>query len=144
MRNHGLVVSAVLFTLAFTGRSAASEEKAALFARTMLGLVPAEAEPCPGTPEGAGVGTAFLCARSSAEFDSFKERWEQGAARADQFAPLPKPMTDWIAMGSGRIRWYAIEDKWVVVTFDASSHKLVLRYPKDRKRVLALPKGIIP
>ena len=144
MRNHGLVVPALLFTLAFSGRSTASEENAAAIARTMLGLAAAPEEPCRGMPEGAGPGTAFVCARASSDFETFRESWDQSATRADKLPTLPKPKTDWLTQAGGRMRWYAVDEKWLVVTYDSSSHRVVISYPRDKEGVIALTKGITP
>ena len=143
MRNPRLFVVLLAFAAAAAASSGvnASDETAAGFVKAILPALPVEQEPCQDI-EGAGTGSVLVCARTSADFEAFRQTWELGC---EQKVPVvPSPLTDWVTQVGGRMRWYALGDKWVVVTYDAASRTVAISYARDRNDVLPLERDIVP
>src|SRR5437867_5793770 len=130
MRKRGLVAG--LLVLASTGVSLASEESAAAFVRAMLAQIPAVEAPCGEVHEGAGPGTVLVCGRVTSDFEAFKTAWDANVSKPDSMPALAKPLSDWVTGVGGRIRWYTLGDRWLVVTYDALGKRIIVSYPKDR------------
>jgi TonB family protein len=83
----------------------------------------------------------FVCAKLTSDFETFAQRLDQ---QVDAAAPVPESMTDWVTQVGGRIRWYGLGDKWLVVTYDSSSRSIVFSYAKDRPDVFGLGRDVTP
>src|SRR5206468_9704772 len=113
MRRSGLVLALFLIasTAAFTAR--ASEENAATFTQALVSHLALAPEPCREKNEGAGAGSVFVCAHATSDFETFRNVFDGLMENADKLPFLPTSLTDWQTQVGGRIRWYALGDKWI-------------------------------
>ena len=142
MRNPRLAVA--LIVLAVASRVHASEEAASTFVKAIIPTLPVQQEPCRDSFEGAGSGSVLICARPTGDFEAFRQAWDLGVSGGEKVPAVAKPMTEWVTGVGGRMRWYALGDKWIVVTYDTTDRRVVISYPKDKEGVLPLARDITP
>lgn len=144
MRIPGLVVPLLpMAVLVVLHPSHASEENAAAFTRAVLEQLSAPIVPCKGSVEGTGPGVVTLCAQWKSDVESFKQAWNAAVDSTRSATLNAKSLSDWQNQVGGRIRWYALQDKWVVATLD-SARQIRVTYPKDVPDVLAMHPSITP
>jgi len=143
MRKSGLVLALFLIASTLTLTARASEENALIFTQALVSRLALAPEPCREKNEGAGDGSVFVCTHATSDFDTFRRAWDGLMEDANKLPFLPTALTDWQTQVGGRIRWYALGDKWIVATFDSANHQVVLSYAKDRPGVLSLTKAMV-
>lgn len=141
MRSYALV--AAVFALAVARPLQASEESAAAFVKAVLGQISVKDEPCRETPEGAGPGSVWTCAKASSDFETFSTAWDAAAKKPGNLPVAPKAVTGWQTQVGGSIRWYAVADKWVVVAYDTASRQVLISYSKDKDGVFPIVSGVV-
>lgn len=144
MRIPGLVVPLLFVAgLLVIPAGHASQENAAAFTRSILERISASPVPCRGSMEGAGPSVVSVCARWGSDFERFRDAWDRAARSGADPSMNARPVTDWQTQVGGRIRWYAFEDKWIVVTLD-SSREIRVSYTKDHPDVLQIDRNVTP
>lgn len=122
--------------------STASEEHAAAFCTSIMEGASLARTDCAQPQPGAGLGTIFVCARASTEFDGFEQTLDSIVTKSQGLVVPPRALTDWQTESGGKIRWYQTGEKWVVVTFDSASKQVVMSYSKDRDGILPVGRGV--
>jgi TonB family protein len=144
MRWNALIAAAAVLTLTSTKSGIlASEAGAASFVQSALGNLPVEVVPCEKMPEGAGAGTAWTCAKATADFEAFRAAWDAVVKDAEKADEAPRPLTEWQTQMGGYIRWYVLSEKWIVVSFDNVGKQVLISFAKDRAGVFPLVKGVV-
>ena len=138
-----VIVACLLVALA-ASNVRASDLAAASFVKGILEQVKAKPEACSDKPEGTGPGTIWTCGRVTSDFETFSTGIDQAIPKIEGLATPAKPLTGWITQKTSRMRWYSVGDKWVVITYDGTTRKVLTSYPKDRDGVYNRVKGVVP
>jgi len=142
MRNR-LVILALFLLAALSGTSAlASEESVAAFLKSALASLPVTVEPCRELYGGPSARTSFQCARPLTDFEGFRDAWEATVTDSAKVAELPVSLADWQTQAGGRIRWYSLGDRWLVVTWDQNSRQVIFGYAKEDGRAMPLTRAV--
>jgi len=138
------VIVACLLVVLAAGNVQASDLAAASYVKGILDQVKAKPEACSDKPEGTGPGTVWTCGRVTSDFETFSAEIDKAIPTIEGLTAPAKPLTGWITQKTSRMRWYEVSDKWVVITYDGTTRKVLTSYPKDRDGVYNLVKGVTP
>ena len=145
MRNPGLVVAVLAFTLALaTVPATATEDAAAAFVKAAIANLQVQQVPCKKAIEGSGDGSVFTCAKTNNDFEAFRDAWDRTLKIPAISATPLRPVSEWVTQVGGKMRWYEMADKWIVVTYDPAQRSVTLSYSKDQPGVLPLTRGMVP
>jgi TonB family protein len=121
-----------------------SEESVASFLRAALAGLPVTGEPCREPFAGSSLRTAFQCARPQTDFEGFRDALEATVTDASKVPEVPTSVAEWQTMAGGRIRWYSLSDRWLVVTWDQQNRQVVFGYAKDDPTSVPLTREVSP
>lgn len=142
MRNRTVILALFLLAAPPSRGIHASEESVASFLKTALATLPVTAEPCRELYGGSSSRTAFQCARPLTDFEGFRDAWESTVTDSAKVPEVPVPLAEWQSQATGRIRWYSMGDRWLVVTWDQNSRQVIFGYPKEDPRAVPLTRAV--
>jgi TonB family protein len=142
MRNRTVILALFLLPALFGTAVHASEESVAAFLKSALATLPVTAEPCRELYGGSSSRTNFQCARPLTDFEGFRDAWEATVTDSAKVTELPVSLAEWQTQAGGRIRWYSLGDRWLVVTWDQNSRQVIFGYPKEDGRAVPLTRAV--
>jgi TonB family protein len=144
MRNRTVILALFLLAALPQNPARGSEEGVASFLREAFANLPVTGEPCREPYAGPSLRTTFTCVRPSADFEGFRDAWEATVTDPMKVPELPSPLAEWQTQAGGRIRWYALGDRWLVVTWDQVNRQVVFGYAKDDAATVPLTREVAP
>ena len=144
MRNRTLILALSLLAVLSSTPAPGSEENVASFLRDALMGLPVTGEPCRESFAGPTLRTVFQCARPSTDFEGFRDAWEATVTDPAKVPELPVALAEWQTQAGGRIRWYSLGDRWLVVTWDQANRQVVFGYAKDDPAAVPLTRAVTP
>jgi len=144
MLNRSVILALLLLASLLSTPARGSEENAAAFLRAAFASLPVAEEPCREPYASGALRTVLLCARPSTDFEGFRDAWEAAVTDPAKVPVVPQPLAEWQTQVGGRIRWYALGDRWIVVTWDPANHQVVFGYAKDDSLAVPLTREVTP
>ena len=144
MQNRSVILALLLSAALASTPTRGSEDNVASFLRAALVTLPVTVEPCRQPYGGPSMRTAFLCARPSTDFEGFRDAWEATVTDPGKVPTTPGPLAEWQTQAGGRLRWYVLGDRWVVVTWDAANRQVIFGYAKDDPLAVPLTREVTP
>ena len=142
MRNRTVILALFLLAAIPATSVHASEESVATFVRAATANLPVTVEPCRVDYGGPSERTAFQCARPQTDFEGFRDAWEATITDSAKVPELPVSLAGWQTQAGGRIRWYSLGDRWLVVTWDQANRQVVFGYAKEDSRAVPLTREV--
>ena len=144
MRNRTVILALFLLATLSPSPARGSQETVVSFLRAAFAHLPVTGEPCREAYSGSSIRTAFECARPSTDFEGFRDAWEATVTDPLKVPELPSPLAEWQTQAGGRIRWYSLGDRWLVVTWDQPNRQVVFAYAKDDPTSVSLTRDVTP